>query len=318
MHICLPQICVFRNKYHQNPEHSIIFQNTSANVSPHNWNKSGYQILQENHRAIHCAPPLLILRSWERSLPITLISPPPVQSYHNSTANFQVHTRVTFFVNGDERPLFMVYFLKRLETSPFRWRPFCRCPINRPCHAFPRAQNIFTNGTLIPKIYTACSFVDEMFSSVKLFWLRVFRAHTEHFWEQISIFLSFAHVQRVQKWLWQVPAQKLQGHVCLLLPFHEWQNPELLRGYLYFLNALLILMIFRNKYGRAVTVGMYGVCPLCWYLAWLLGTAKFGTKRFSNSENTVQTNIHEHFEILLWTQPWTQQSNFFIRCSGCW
>ena len=34
LHTCLPQNCVFRNKNHQNPEHSIIFQNASANVSP--------------------------------------------------------------------------------------------------------------------------------------------------------------------------------------------------------------------------------------------------------------------------------------------
>ena len=55
-----------------------------------------------------------------------------------------------------------------------------------------------------------------------------------------------------------------KGWVCLLLLFHEWQNPELLRGYPYFQNALLIL-IFQNKYGRAITVGMYGTgslsCP---------------------------------------------------------
>ena len=47
-----------------------------------------------------------------------------------------------------------------------------------------------------------------------------------------------------------------KGHVCLLLLFHKWQNPELLRRYLYFWKTLLILMIFQNKYGRAVTVGM--------------------------------------------------------------
>ena len=52
-HTCLPQNCVFRNKNHQNPEHSIIFWNTSANVSPHLWKRSGYQILQENHGATY-------------------------------------------------------------------------------------------------------------------------------------------------------------------------------------------------------------------------------------------------------------------------
>ena len=45
---------------------------------------------------------------------------PPVQSFHNSTANFRVHASVTFLINHDERSLLMVCFLTRLETSPFR------------------------------------------------------------------------------------------------------------------------------------------------------------------------------------------------------
>ena len=84
---------------------------------------------------------------------------PPVQSFHNTTANFRVHASVAFLVNSDERPLLMVYFLKCLETSPFRWRWFCRCAINRLGHAFYCTQNVFTNGVLIP-IYSACSFVE--------------------------------------------------------------------------------------------------------------------------------------------------------------
>ena len=94
-HTCLPQNCIFRNKNHQNPEHSIIFQNTSANVSPHLCNTYSYQILQENQRAIHCAPPLSIRCSWEHCLLITL-NCPPVQSFHNNIANFRVHASVTF------------------------------------------------------------------------------------------------------------------------------------------------------------------------------------------------------------------------------
>ena len=96
-HTCLSHNCIFRNKNHQNPEHSIIFRNTSANVSPHLWNKSNYQILWENRRAIHCAPPILIPRSWEHCLPI-MLDCPPVQSFHNSTVNFTVHASVTFLV----------------------------------------------------------------------------------------------------------------------------------------------------------------------------------------------------------------------------
>ena len=91
-------------------------------------------------------------------------------------------------------------FLKHLETSSFHWRWFCRCMINRLSHTFPRTQNIFTNGALIPKIYSACSFADAMFSlgnfgETSSF--LVFRACAEHFREQICIFLSFTRVQPV-------------------------------------------------------------------------------------------------------------------------
>ena len=78
-------------------------------------------------------------------------------------------------------------------------------------------------------------------------------------------FPSFAHAQRVQKCIgkfWHKSFSYSQGEnrkgpVCLLLFFMIWQNLELLRGYLYFWNALLIIMIFQNKYCRAVIVGMY-------------------------------------------------------------
>ena len=47
---------------------------------------------------------------------------------------------------------------------------------------------------------------------------------------------------------------KIEKEVFVIIVFHEWQNPEQLRGYPYFRNALSIFMIFRNKYSRAVTV----------------------------------------------------------------
>ena len=84
---------------------------------------------------------------------------PPVQSLHNTTANFRVQASVNSLVNGGERPLLMVYFLKRLETSPFRREWFCRCAINRLSHAFRHTRNVFTNGALIP-IHSAYSFVE--------------------------------------------------------------------------------------------------------------------------------------------------------------
>ena len=163
MHTCQPHKCVFSNKNHQNLECSIIFRNTSANISPHPWNNSSYQILWQNHRAIlHSAPPLLIPRSWECCLPI-MLDYPPVQSFDNNSVNFRVHASVIFLIYGDERQLSMVYFLKLLETSPF-WRWFCRWENNRLSHALPCTQNVFTNGAPIPKIYSACSFTDAMCS----------------------------------------------------------------------------------------------------------------------------------------------------------
>ena len=255
MHTCLPKNCVFRNKNHQNSEYSIIFWNTLEKVSAHL--RSSYQILRENRRAIHCAPPLPILHSWECCLPITL-NCPPVQSFHNSTANFRVHARVTFLINSDERPLLMVCFLKHLETSPFRLRQFCRCPITRLDHAFSRTWNILTNGAPIPKIYLACSSTDVMFSSVNFretFFCflsspthRAFPRANLH----THIFRTCATRPKKASLSFDTKAsatlgENQKGRVSLLLLFHEWQNPELLRGYPYFQNALLILMIFRNK-----------------------------------------------------------------------
>ena len=74
-------------------------------------------------------------------MPITLDCP-PVQSFHNTTANFKVHASITFLVNGGARLLLMVYFLKHLETSPFHWGRFCRCMIKtQPC--FPSCKKRF-------------------------------------------------------------------------------------------------------------------------------------------------------------------------------
>ena len=76
-HTCLSQNCIFRNKNHQNPENSMIFWNTSANVLPNLLNKSTYQIFRENHRAVYCASPLLIPCCWECCLLIALDSHQP-------------------------------------------------------------------------------------------------------------------------------------------------------------------------------------------------------------------------------------------------
>ena len=52
--------------------------------------------------------------------------------------------------------------------------------------------------------------------------------------------------------------EKIEKALFVVVVFQEWQNPELLWGYPYFRNTQLIFMIFWNKFGRAVTVGMDG------------------------------------------------------------
>ena len=118
---------------------------------------------------------------------LIMLNCPPVKSLHNSSVSFRVHASVTFLVNEDERQLLMVCFFKRLETCPFHWRRFCRYVISRLGNAFPRIQNIFTNGTLISKIYSAYSFADAMYSSGNI-------GETFFF-----CFVSFAHAQSTSK-----------------------------------------------------------------------------------------------------------------------
>ena len=136
--------------------------------------------------------------------------------------------------------------LKRLETSPFCWRWFCRCAIIRLCHAFPWTWNIFTNGALIPTIYLACSFVDAMLC-------------LRNFGETFFCSLSFAHVQStsVSKSAYFCLSHMRTTSKTGFGKFLEWKKPELLRGFPYFQNALLFWMIFQNKYCTAITVGMY-------------------------------------------------------------
>ena len=58
-----------------------------------------------------------------------------------------------------------------------------------------------------------------------------------------------------------------------------------------------------------------------WKTIWLIMLhqhTKFGSKRLSVPEDTIWTNIHWNFEILMWPWPRTQQSNFSIKHSGLW
>ena len=140
--------------------------------------------------------------------------------------------------------------------------------INRLGHAFPRTRNIFTNGALIQRsIQLAASWCDVLLGKLQI---NIFFAPClSHMCRalptanlQIYIFRTCAMRTKVASVSSSTKAsatlrKNQKDCVCLLLLFHKWKNPELLRGYPYFRNALLILLIFQNKYGRAVTVGMY-------------------------------------------------------------
>ena len=148
----------------------------------------------------------------------------PVQSFHKTTANFRVHASVTFLVNGGERPLLMVYFLECLETSPFHWRWFCRCKINRHGYAFRRTRNVFTNGALNP-IYLACSFAE---TSEKLILLHVF--HTRRMLPRVNLHYfclsrmcnaSKSDFGKFQHKHFSYSREKLRRQRLLLLFFHE-------------------------------------------------------------------------------------------------
>ena len=76
-------------------------------------------------------------------------------------------------------------FLKRVETSSFCWRRFCRCVINRLSHALPRTWNVFTYDTLIHDLFI-----------LKLRGCNVlFRKLRKNFF----CFVSFAHMQSTSK-----------------------------------------------------------------------------------------------------------------------
>ena len=103
---------------------------------------------------------------------------PPFKSFHNSNANLKEFMQVSPSSSKVTKGHFSWYAFLNI------WKPllfageFCKCSINRLGHAFPWTRNIFTDGAPIPKIYSACSFTDAMFSSENFFfffWARLSR-----------------------------------------------------------------------------------------------------------------------------------------------
>ena len=112
----------------------------------------------------------------------------PVQSFHNSTAKFRVHTSVTSLIySSDERHFSWYSFLKRLEMSSFFL-------------AGNGLTNASVNGALILFGLQLCG-CGVLFGKLQrdFFLLCVFHACAEHFQEQICIFLSFVPAQPIQK-----------------------------------------------------------------------------------------------------------------------
>ena len=94
--------------------------------------------------------------------------------------------------------------------------------------------------------------------------------------------------------------------------FHKWIGSAVLKIYYKVIFWLYVpslwLCPWRHK-------------PIFWKTIWPMMMhphTKFGSKRFSDSEDIVWTNVYWHFEILLWPWRWIQQFNFFIRHSGLW
>ena len=142
----------------------------------------------------------------------------------------------------------------------FYERQFSRCTINRLSHAFPNTHNNIANGTLILKlsIWLAVS------------WMQCSLQETSEE-TSLALCLSCMHraLPRTNLYISVLCTYATQPEVasvcCSAKSFSNlrknWKGQVFLcgalRSYLYFRNTLLIFMIFGNKYGRAVVVGIF-------------------------------------------------------------
>ena len=186
-HTRLPKNCVFNNKNHQNLEHSTIFRSTSANVSPHLFNKSGYQILRENHKAIYTVH----LPYWFRAAENIVCQ---------SCSEF---TKVSPYSSMVTKGHFSWYaFLNIWKCLLFAGDGFAgawsidSAMLSLIHKTFLLMAPWFQRSIPLAALWMRCPLPE---TSEELLLLCVFRTCTEHFPEQICIFLSFTHVK---KWLW--------------------------------------------------------------------------------------------------------------------
>ena len=155
--------------------------------------------------------------------------------------------------------------------SVFCWRWFDWCTIRRLSNAFLLTQNISANGALSSEAVfslqlcgvfslgnfeetssaSCLSHAHRTLPSTNLH-ISVFHACTTH---PKEVLVSTGSKSFSYSW-------KKSERSCLLRGFFGFFSPQItkfetLRSYPNFQNALLIFLIFRNNYDKAVTVGMY-------------------------------------------------------------
>ena len=185
--------------------------------------------MRKSQGNVHCTTPLLIPPSWEAvcQSSLTVCQSNPFTTILRTSDFMQVSP----FSSTVTRGLFSSYAFLKFGNISFSLETFCRCVINRRGHAFPRTQNIFTNGALIPKSYSALSSVALMFSlgnfgatssalclSQRCGALLRTNLH-------ISVFLSKVASVRSCTKASVTLGKNWKSRVCCC--FHEWQNPEL-------------------------------------------------------------------------------------------
>ena len=144
-------------KNHQNPEHSTVFRNTLANISKINLvtrfyvKITGQSILYTSLTPFHTAQKA----ADHAQLPV---SPTISQQCYELQSSCKCPLSHHWWQHCSS------YAFSNILKPPSRWRWYCRCAINRLSHAFPSTQNTFSNGALISKMYSSCSFMDAMLS----------------------------------------------------------------------------------------------------------------------------------------------------------
>ena len=224
LQMSLTKNCVFRKKYHQNG-HSILFRNTLANVSQHLWNNSSGQILQENHRAIYLTDSAQLRMLF---LPITLDS-----NHLTTVLQTSEFTQVSPFLSTVMKGHFSRdAFLNVWKCLLFTGDGFAGV------RSIDLAMLSLEHKTFLQMVLWFQRSIQ--LAASRMQW---------SFLETFFCFVSFAHVQSTTKsksaYICCLPMhtasksgfgkfphksfgysrKNWKAPVCLLLFFHEWENP---------------------------------------------------------------------------------------------